>query len=73
MQGIAPTILAAAGILKHKRATVFADSKKSQVKFLEEHGASYTGAHVEVDGQLITGDGPDSADEFGKKFAQMIC
>lgn len=65
---IAPMILAAAGLLHGKRVTVW-DKDGEQEKFLTEHGAIYTGEPVTVDGNLITGNGPDAAEEFGKVFA----
>jgi len=62
---IAPTILAAAGVLEGKRATVFKDSKKTNEQFLTSHGAMYTGSAVTVDGKVVTADGPSSAIAFG--------
>lgn len=65
---IAPVILAKAGLLKGKRATVFPDG----VKELEKHGAVYTGALVEVDGKIITGSGPEAAEAFGNKLVSLL-
>jgi len=62
---LAPTILAAAGVLEGKRATVFKDSKSANEQFLTSHGATYTGSAVTVDGKLVTADGPSSAIAFG--------
>lgn len=59
---IAPTILANAGILKGKRATVFPDGKDALIK----GGAQYTGNPLEIDGNIITADGPEAAEVFGK-------
>ncbi len=67
---IAPTILAKAGVLAGKRATVW-DSEDEQIKILEDGGAEYTGEAVTVDGLIVTGNGPDAAQEFGKVFAMM--
>lgn len=67
---IAPTILAAAGILRGKHATVW-DKDGEQERFLAEHGAIYTGAPVTVDGLIVTGNGPDAAEEFGRMFATL--
>jgi protease I len=59
-----PGILAHAGVLKGRKATVF----PSEAELIKEKGANYTGKPVEVDGNLITADGPQSA----KKFAEEI-
>lgn len=66
---IAPTLLAAAGVLKRKKATVWDDGKMTQKRFLEEWGATYTGEPVTVDGMIITANGPDAAEEFGRMLA----
>jgi protease I len=65
---IAPVILACAGLLKGKRATVFPDGRTE----LESNGALYTGNPVEIDGLLITGNGPEAATEFGEKLLGML-
>lgn len=67
---IAPTILAAAGVLDGKRATVW-DKDGEQERFILEHGATYTGELVTVDGMIVTGNGPDAAEEFGKTLAAL--
>ncbi|TSC80673.1 MAG: protease I [Candidatus Peregrinibacteria bacterium Gr01-1014_25] len=67
---IAPTILAAAGVLKGKKATVWnEDGQQSQV--LRDAGATYTGEPVTVDGRMVTADGPASAEVFGKTLAAL--
>jgi protease I len=67
---IAPTILAAAGVLRGKRATVWNDDGKTDA-ILREAGATYTGEMVTVDGLLVTGNGPAAAEEFGKALARL--
>ncbi len=67
---IAPTILAKADVLDGKRATVW-DSGGEQIAILEQHGAIYTGDLVTVDGMIVTGNGPEAAEEFGKTLAAM--
>lgn len=59
---IAPVTLARAGLLSGKRATVWS----SEANQLKQAGAVYTGGGVEVDGNIITADGPTSAEEFGR-------
>ncbi|MEM1689741.1 MAG: DJ-1/PfpI family protein [Candidatus Hadarchaeales archaeon] len=66
---IAPVILANAGILKGRRATVW---DGDFVKMLEAGGAKYTGKNVEVDGKIVTANGPHAAREFGKKIAELL-
>lgn len=65
---IAPAILANADVLKNRKATVW----KSEAGTLQSRGAKYTGADVEVDGQIITANGPSSAKKFGEKIAEAL-
>lgn len=65
---IAPVILANAGLLKGKRATVF----PSRAESLNNCGAIYTGGDVEIDGKLITGSGPEAAKMFGEGLVKMF-
>jgi len=65
---IAPVILANAGLLKGKRATVFPSSSES----LNRGGAVYTAGDVEVDGKLITGCGPEAAKKFGERLLELL-
>ena len=68
---VAPTILAAAGVLHGKKATVFtSDSNKEDAVFLRNHGVNYMdNRDVVVDGKFITAVGPSAAKEFGAAFA----
>lgn len=67
---LAPGILARAGVLKGKKATAYdADIVR---KAFEEGGADYTGSKVTVDGVMVTGNGPEAAQAFGEKIAQML-
>jgi len=61
---IAPVTLANAGVLEGKRATVWA----SEAGRIQEKGATYTGAAVEVDGHVITANGSGAA----RRFAEAI-
>ncbi len=65
---IAPVTLANAGVLEGKKATVFS----SEVGKLQQKGATYTGAGVEVDGNIITAAGPPNAKEFGEAFVNAL-
>lgn len=68
----APTILAKAGVLAGKKATVWqgedAEYGMTTDKMLEKNGAKYTGEEVTVDGNIVTGNGPHAA----KRFAEAI-
>lgn len=65
---VAPVVLAKAGILKGKRATVWS----SDSGHLLVAGAKYTGANVEKDGKIITAAGPFAAREFGEELVKAI-
>jgi len=65
---IAPVILAQAGLLRGKRATVFPDG----VSELTKAGAIYTAQSVERDGRIITGNGPDAAEAFGHEIVRQL-
>ena len=67
---IAPTILAKAQVLSGKRATVWnADGNQSEI--LETYGAEYTAEAVTIDGNIVTGNGPAAAEEFGRMLAAL--
>lgn len=65
---IAPSILANAGLLKGKTATVYA----SEATNLQKAGAKYTGAPLEVDGRIITANGPNASKEFADALAKAL-
>lgn len=68
---IAPTILAAAGVIDGKRVTGWDDGQGTQITFLEDHGATFVNEPVVTDGRIVTGDGPGAAEEFGRKLASL--
>ncbi|MEF3279380.1 MAG: DJ-1/PfpI family protein [Elusimicrobiota bacterium] len=65
---ISPVILAHAGLLKNKKATVWIDGKDELIK----NGAQYTGNSVEIDSNIITANGPAAAKEYGKAIVKLI-
>lgn len=67
---IAPKILAAAEVLVGKKATVW-NLDGDQAGFLAMYDVEYTGEPVTIDGLIITGNGPEAAEEFGEKFAAL--
>ena len=63
----APGILAAAGVLKDKKATMFTDDGT-----LAKGGGFYTGADVEIDGKIITATGPSTAKAWAETIAKAL-
>jgi protease I len=63
-----PATLAYAGLLKGKKATSFS----GVADILKSFGAVFTGKDVEIDGDLITADGPASAEKFGLAIADVL-
>lgn len=70
---IAPAILAKAGVLKEKKATVWTSSlDKSAAKILKDSGANYQDSDVVQDGKIITANGPAAAEKFGQAIATLL-
>ncbi|NIM98828.1 MAG: hypothetical protein GTO24_12350, partial [candidate division Zixibacteria bacterium] len=67
---ISPVVLAKAGLLRGKKATVFRTT--TTINELEKGGALISDAPVVVDGKIITGRGPEAAREFGLKIAESL-
>lgn len=67
----APVILANAGVLTDKKATVFNNSGNEAV-MLKEKGCSYTGEAVTRDGLIITANGPKAADPFARSIISSL-
>jgi len=65
---LAPVTLARAGVLKGKAATVWPDEKGEVVK----RGGTYEARRVVVDGKLITGSGPEAAQEFATALVKAL-
>ena len=64
----APSILANAGILHGKKATSFSGEKSNLVK----KGVIFTETDVEVDGKIITAEGPNAAKKFGETILKLL-
>lgn len=70
---ISPVILAKAGVLKGKKATVWSSNiDKSAIKILKEYGAEYIDEDVIEDGNIITANGPLAAEKFGRKIKEKL-
>ena len=65
---IAPTILANAGILDRKKATAFASEKEKIASV-----GTYTGRPTEMDGNIITANGPHVSKLFAKLIVEKLC
>jgi protease I len=65
---LAPVILANAGLLRNKKAT----AAGTEAKTLENHGATYTGPGVTVDGNIVTANAPKASRLFGEKINEML-
>lgn len=67
----AGVVLAKAGILNNKKATVWNGNGK-QKQILEDNGAIYIDKPVVVDVKIVTANGPDAAEEFGNTILNLI-
>jgi protease I len=67
---IAPIILANAGVLRWKKATVWNEDGK-QRDVMEDAGATFTGEDVTIDGMIVTANGPKAAAAFGKALVGL--
>ncbi len=70
---IAPIILAKAGILTGRNATVWSSlMNKNNIKELEDSGCSILEERVVKDKKIITADGPAVSKEFAEKIVETI-
>ena len=67
---LTPAILARAGILKGKNVTCYPD--RNLIRELKKAGVNYIDKEIVVDGNIVTGNGPDSAKAFGLKAWEVI-
>ena len=65
---IAPVILANAGVLEGRMATVWPD----RADRIAQRGARYVNEPVVVDGKIVTGDGPGSAEQFAQAVVKAL-
>ncbi|MCX6737291.1 MAG: DJ-1/PfpI family protein [Candidatus Parcubacteria bacterium] len=70
---IAPAILAKAGILNGKKATVWTSSlDKKFAKMIEVEGAQYLSQDVVEDGNIITANGPEATESFARALVAKL-
>ncbi len=65
---IAPSTLARAGLLAGRRATAYPTQRSDLVA----HDAIWSDGPVEVDGRIVTANGPDAATAFGEAIAAVL-
>lgn len=70
---IAPTILAKAGILAGKKATVWSnDMDKSAIKTIQLNDGIYQRSSIVIDENIITAENAEYAQEFGETIANEL-
>ena len=70
---ISPVILAKAGVLERKQATVWSSPMdREPVRTLKDYGAVYQDAPVVIDGKIITGNGPAAAKRFTEAIVMLL-
>ena len=70
---VAPALLAKAGVLQGKKATVWSSPMdKSAVKILKEEGAQYLAEEVVIDEKIVTAVGPPAAKKFGEALVEVL-
>ena len=70
---ISPVILAKAGVLNKKQATVWSSPMdKEAIKILEENDAIYQDKSVVIDKNIITANGPAAAEKFAHILVQAL-
>lgn len=65
---LAPMTLANAGVLTQRRATMW----PSELESFKTKGVLYTGKPVEQHGHVITGNGPEAAESFGRAVLEAL-
>lgn len=70
---ISPVILAKAGVLVGKKATVWSSPlNKEPIEILKNNGAIYLEQDVVVDGKIVTANGPDASKKFGETIIRLL-
>lgn len=67
---LSPVILAKSEVFKDKKATVYPD--REAIDLLKKSGANYTGRGVEVDGKVVTANGPKMAKQFAEEIVKLL-
>lgn len=67
---LGPSVLARAGVLVEKKATVYPDG--AAITSLKQNGVFYEPKPIVIDGRYITANGPDMAIEFGNALVESL-
>jgi protease I len=67
---LAPVVLAQAGVLQGKKATVW--NEDQAIDEIRKGGAIFVSEPVVIDGRFITANGPNAAVAFGEKIVKAI-
>ncbi len=68
-----PAVLAEAGVLKGKQATVWSSEINNElIEFIKSKGAEYIDQEVVVDGNIVTGNGPAAAPDFADEIIKLL-
>ncbi|MGC8899757.1 MAG: DJ-1/PfpI family protein [Candidatus Micrarchaeia archaeon] len=72
----APTILAKAGVLEGKKASVWVGMDNEYGmrtdEVLKKYGAIFTGKGCTVDGNIVTASGPAEAENFAREITKLL-
>ncbi len=70
---ISPVILAKAGVLREKEATVWSSPMdKEGIRVIEKEGGVYKKEEVVKSGRIITASGPEVAEQFAEKIVEEL-
>ena len=69
---IAPLLVSDAGVIQGKQFTVWNNNDNSQKNYIENNGGIYSAKAVVVDGNLITANGPQAAEEFAQNIISYL-
>jgi protease I len=67
---LGPMVLAKAGILQGKKATVF--QTKESLAALQQGGATFIDTTLVTDGNVVTANGPAVAQAFGQELVKLM-
>jgi len=69
---LGPVVLAKAGVLQGKNATVFKSTSPDSVAILQSGGANFVDKSLVTDGWLVTANGPAVSQEFGDALVKLL-
>jgi len=69
---IAPSLISDSGLFQWKRVTWRDDEEWTWQQYIENNGWIFIKQNVVVDGNIITANGPQSAESFGREIANAL-